>query len=46
MADCFAKWAAKEGGPPEELVGERAAKRANHELLLETVGAVLLQRLN
>ena len=31
--------------PPEELVVERAAKRANNELLLKTAGAVLLQRL-
>ena len=45
MADCFAKWAAKEGGPPEELVLERAANRARNEMLLKTAGAVLLQRL-
>ena len=45
MADCFAKWAARAGGPPEELVSERAAKRASNELLLKTAGAVLLQRL-
>jgi hypothetical protein len=45
MADRFAKWAARAGGPPEELVLERAAKRASNELLLKTAGAVLLQRL-
>ena len=45
MADCFAKWAARAGGPPEELVAARTAKRANNELLLRTAGAVLLHRL-
>jgi hypothetical protein len=45
MADCFAKWAARAGGPPAELAEARAAKRISNELVLRTAGAVLLQRL-
>ena len=41
MADCFAKWAAKAGGPPAELVEERASRRAKNEMVLKTAGAVL-----
>ncbi len=32
MADCFAKWAAKEGGPPEELVGERSGEESQQRI--------------
>ena len=45
MADCFAKWAARAGGPPAELAKARAAQRVSSELVLRSAGAVLLQRL-
>ncbi len=45
MADCFAKWAARAGGPPADLAEARAAQRVSNELVLLSAGAVLLQRL-
>ena len=45
MADCFAKWAARAGGPPGELVEERASRRIINEMVLKTAAAVLLQKL-
>ena len=45
MADSFAKWAAKAGGPPPELAEERAESRIMSEMILKTAAAVLLQKL-
>jgi hypothetical protein len=45
MADAFAKWAAKAGGPPQELADERAESRIMNEMILKTAAAVLLQKL-
>ena len=45
MADAFAKWAAKAGGPPPELAEERAESRIMNEMILKTAAAVLLQKL-
>jgi hypothetical protein len=45
MADCFAKLAARAGGPPAELVEERAERRIKNEMVLKTAAAVLLQKL-
>ena len=45
MADCMAKWAARQGGPPTELIALRARQRIRSEAVLRAAGAVLLQRL-
>ncbi len=45
IADSFAKWAARAGGPPAELAAARAVRRVSSELVLRTAGAVFLQRL-
>ena len=45
MADCFAKWAAREGGPTAEMAAARAKQRLQSEAVLRAMGAVLLQRL-
>ena len=45
MADTMAKWAAREGGPTAGLAAARGKQRVQSEVVLRTVGAVLLQRL-
>ena len=45
MADGFAKWAARAGGPPAEVVEERAGRRIKNEAIITVAAAVLLQRL-
>ena len=45
MADCFAKWAAREGGPTAEMAAARAKQRLQSEAVLRAAGAALLQRL-
>ena len=45
VADGVAKRAAVLGGPPVAVVAARASERARNEMVLRSVGIVLLQRL-